>query len=385
MKKRFLGLMAAFGIASLLLAFGIACGGSSGGEDAGTLSLFLTDAPDGNYQAVYVTISEVHAKQGLDEEGGPWWVVAEPNQTYDLLELTNGVLAHLGLTQLPAGHYDQLRLIIGTVPDDGLNIFDEAHPYANYIVDSDGTEHELKIPSGIQTGIKLVAGFDIYGGQVTELILDFDAEQSVVKAGASGSWLLKPTIRVLGTTVVTISGLVTDETDGGSPLPGARISAQVYYPEDTYPDMEPEERVLIQASTISNDDGEYVLFAQPGDYTLVAYKDGYGFETSEIVAEPSAYYNRDFALSSVDTGTVSGSVDVDGAGEEQVVIISFRDSIGGVEVELQSVQVANGGSYAVILPAGEISVVASTEGRDSQVHDVTVVAGDDTVLDLDWL
>ncbi|MDL1978816.1 MAG: DUF4382 domain-containing protein, partial [Deltaproteobacteria bacterium] len=49
------------------------------------------------------------------------------------------------------------------------------------------------------SGIKILHGFDINKGQTTELILDFDASRSIVKAGSSGKWLLKPTIKVLDT------------------------------------------------------------------------------------------------------------------------------------------------------------------------------------------
>ena len=45
------------------------------------------------------------------------------------------------------------------------------------------------------------------------LILDFDASRSVVKAGKSGKWLLKPTIKVTGTVNnATFTGAVIDES-----------------------------------------------------------------------------------------------------------------------------------------------------------------------------
>ena len=76
--------------------------------------------------------------------------------------------------------------------------------YANYVIDTDENYQELKIPSGINTGIKIVHGFTISTDQTTELILDFNAEKSVVIADNSGNWLLKPTIKFEGTCLIPI-------------------------------------------------------------------------------------------------------------------------------------------------------------------------------------
>ena len=56
----------------------------------------------------------------------------------------------------------------------------------NYVVtkDEDGDpweELELQISSQDETGIKLTKGFDIEEGAVTELILDWDMEKSIMK------------------------------------------------------------------------------------------------------------------------------------------------------------------------------------------------------------
>jgi hypothetical protein len=121
-----------------------------------------------------------------------------------------------------------MRLIIGRVPDNGLNILDEPHPYANYVIDSEDHRHQLFVPSGEQTGIKIVHGFTISQDETTELILDFNVSESVVIAGKSGKWLLKPTIKVLdGQDHAVISGQVRD-AQSGSGLEGILISAQVY-------------------------------------------------------------------------------------------------------------------------------------------------------------
>jgi hypothetical protein len=74
-----------------------------------------------------------------------------------------------------------MRLILADQPDNSSNTLDASHPYANYLIDIDDNYKELKVPSGLQTGIKIVKGFAIVASQATELILDFDAAKSVVQ------------------------------------------------------------------------------------------------------------------------------------------------------------------------------------------------------------
>jgi len=173
---------------SLFIVMLAACGGGeSSSSSTGTLSLSLSDATTDEYNAVYVTIEEVQVHK---DEDSSWQVVASPNKTYNLLELVNGVREQLGIAELQTGHYTQMRLIIGETPDNGVNLLSEGNPHGNYIIDKSDTYYELKIPSGYQTGIKIVHGFDITENQTTELILDFDASRSIVKAGNSGRILL---------------------------------------------------------------------------------------------------------------------------------------------------------------------------------------------------
>jgi hypothetical protein len=342
----------------------IACGGSDDESSSavGSLSLKLTDATTKDYKAVYVTIEEVQVCTDDENEGDgdSWYTVAEPKRTYNLLELVNGVQAQLGVTNLDAGHYTQMRLIIGTDADDRLNIKDENHPFANYIIivgDEDNPQ-ELKIPSGVQTGIKLVSGFNIYENQTTELILDFDASRSVVKAGSSGKWILKPVIKVIGTTVATISGTVTDNEGLG--LMGALVSAQFY-----------DGDMIVQASTVTDENGDYRLFVEPNIYNLVAYKEGYAPKCKYIEVEPNSEYgDEDMALTSTsgEEGILKCEVeDVDPGTEDTSVSISVRQSIeceGGIgttQIEIVMLNIADGGDYEISLPIETYHVVAEAE------------------------
>lgn len=72
------------------------------------------------------------------------------------------------------------------------------------------TEPEIALttPSGQQSGFKLQANFSVTGGQVADMVLDFDACKSIVKAGNSGKYNLKPVVAVIKRLTTQIVGYV---------------------------------------------------------------------------------------------------------------------------------------------------------------------------------
>ena len=325
---------------------------------------------------------------------GSWQTVAEPNKTYNLLDLVNGVREDLGIASLDAGHYTQMRLIIGeTAEAGGINMFSVAHPYANYVINLADEVHELKVPSGTNTGLKIVNGFNINENQTTELILDFDAMRSVVKAGKSGKYLLKPTVKVLNTVEYAIvSGQVTDaDTTPATPLEGALVTAQVADAAK----LDVKDQVVIEAGTLADVNGDYALFLAPGDYNLVATQAGYlpdCLAINLIAGETKTM--TDFSLSTpMDAlGSISGTVAIANAQPDQYATIDFRqdvtclDALVATSITVKSINIADGGLYSVDLPAGTYHVVASTFGKVTVTADVTVSSGltatQDIMLDM---
>lgn len=146
------------------------------------LDFYLTDSP-GDYQEVWVDIQKVMVKApnagSADSAGWQEAPLLRPG-LYNLLDFRNGADTVLGGVDLPAGTVSQIRLVLG---DD------------NYLVLHDGTKVPLTTPSAQQSGVKLNIHAELKPGIPYALVLDFDAARSVVEAGNSGQYLLKPVIR----------------------------------------------------------------------------------------------------------------------------------------------------------------------------------------------
>ena len=402
--------LAAFAMICLLTLF-VGCGsgggsstsstGGSGGT--GTLALSLTDATNIEYEAVYVTIDRVEVHLGGKEANPNNWQPITPaypgTKTYNLLELVNGVMQALGETELPAGHYTQMRLFIGEDPDDGVNTFGDQHEFGNYII-LKGTDEQTELrvlPSEYKNGIKLVGGFTVTASetQATELILDFDAAKSVVKSGSENSkngvkYHLKPTIRVLGTmSLYYIEGTVLTNFDGDRvPLKDALVTAQVTNPSAE----DPKDEVVVEASSPTDEHGWFRLLVEPGTYNILAYRDKYDFDYMCGIDAASGVTVELFLpdLSGVtEYGYVSGDVTGDG-----IVTISFRtpgvsECGGNIQVKSINRNVApqDEASYEEILPvsvAPHYEVVASSDGTTKVESGVTVEGGVTTTVNFNF-
>jgi len=218
------------------------------------------------------------------------------------------------------------------------------------------------------------------------LILDFDASKSVIQAGKSGQWLLKPTIKVLNTEEYSIiDGVVIYVFQPPQGLEGAMVSAQIFNSSA----QDEKDKVIVQTSTISVQDGEYTIFVQPDTYNLVAYKNGFSPDCAEITTTSGSTEMQDFSLQSATPGIVTGDVSINGETDENYVTISFRQSIqceGTIQselIEVKSINVANGSTYSVSLPIGTYTVVASTYGRTTMTfQNIIVVETQEKILDI---
>jgi len=160
-------------------------------KDTALLKIYLTDAPAA-YDSINITFTEVSAH--LDSA---WITVVNDPITYDLLDLSNGKFDLLGAADVPAGHYTQIRIKIDAAE-----------------IGVDGEVYPLAVPSGAQTGLKLGPEFTIEAGSTYELMVDFDANRSIVTTGPRNnpnSYKLKPHLRMIAKAVAgSISGKATN-------------------------------------------------------------------------------------------------------------------------------------------------------------------------------
>lgn len=155
----------------------------------------MTDSP-GEYESVKIDIKGIEVNVSSDPSSSSGWQpLANFNSgVYDLLKLTNGADVLLGSAELPAGTISQIRLVLGT----------------NNSVTIKGQEYKLSTPSAQQSGLKLNINATLEAGITYKLLLDFDAGRSVVKAGNSGKYNLKPVIRAIAEAQSgAIKGMVT--------------------------------------------------------------------------------------------------------------------------------------------------------------------------------
>jgi hypothetical protein len=198
--KRSLGLALA---ALLALA---ACGGGGSGGGSSSLNVSLSDAPTSRagVVSVFVTVTGVEVQPA----SGP--AISIPLMsplTVDLLSLQKGNVAPLvNAASVQAGSYSWIRLDLDT---------SAGKDYV--LVCADGTTTcaspgniPLTIPSGAETGLKIVRGFTLPVNGAIHLVVDFNVDSSVVPIPNSTSWHLKPTLRVVQTdTVGSIEGTIS--------------------------------------------------------------------------------------------------------------------------------------------------------------------------------
>lgn len=182
-KKTVSGIKTAY-IAALLfltsLCIFYSCNKTTSVENGtGHLEVRLTDDPS-TFDAVYIDIQQVEVNVSSDTGASSGWhpvPLIRPG-IYNLLNFRNGIDTVLAATDLPAGTYSQIRLILGD---------------SNSVVVG-GQSYPLKTPSGQESGLKLNIHATLTAGIVYRLWIDFDAGRSIVTTG-NGKYILKPVIR----------------------------------------------------------------------------------------------------------------------------------------------------------------------------------------------
>ena len=250
----------------LMLAYLAACGGGGGPADApdkqpqfGRMTLRITDSPVAHAKRVVVQFTGLEIKP--HNAAQPEVFDFAPRQV-DLLALDGGGSEILLADELlPAGEYEWIRLKVNAGRD-GSDSFIEL---------DDGSRHPLFIPSGNQTGLKLIRGFVIGAGGTHNFTIDFDLRKSVIHPPGLGEpYLLKPVLRLVNNLEVgNIAGTVAQAlvVDGCQPAVYLYSGANVV-PDDLGSATPPLASTAVHLDNATGDWRYRLAFVPAGAQTL---------------------------------------------------------------------------------------------------------------------
>jgi hypothetical protein len=214
----------------------------------GTVRVLVTDAPNHDVSRVELTVSEVEVhKAGSDNESGNWTTLKVQEETFNLLDLQNGLTMLLADGEIEAGTYTQLRMTVFSV-----------------VVDYDDVVGATaEVPSG---KLKFVRPFTLEAGGTITLMVDIDATKSVVITGGGK----QDNTKVLFKPVVTLQVV-----SGQGPVTEAP-TVQTYSPADNATGVSPNTDLVL---TFNED-----MVKGTGNITIKRYADDSVFETIDVTS-----------------------------------------------------------------------------------------------------
>jgi hypothetical protein len=349
----------------------------------GAIHVSITDPPscafpNGNFDHVYVSIRSVQANVSstADDNSSGWQELApQLNTTPMQIDLfaaasTTCLLTNLGSnTALPAGSYQQIRLIL--VPNDGSG---GATPSTNACgsqgwncaITHDGTIHELLLSSQANTGLKIPPGQVVGGpivvnaGQDVDLNIDFNACASIVHQG-NGEYRLKPVLTAgqVSTNTSGISGKVVDSATG-RPVVGGTVLVALEKTDGTGTDT-----IYQQAAVDSSGLFNFCPLPAGSTFDVVAVAingAGVAYNATVVTGVPGGTNLGNLTVIP-ETGLATGSATLQGF--VTAVNGTTAASIDAAVSAQQIITLGGGGMRTIVVPAetgstSNISVDAST-------------------------
>ncbi|HWY08340.1 MAG TPA: DUF4382 domain-containing protein [Candidatus Acidoferrales bacterium] len=278
-----LAVVAIFAIAGII----VSCGGGSKSMSTGmgTVNVTMSDPPscmppNGQFTHVYVTVRSVqaHISATADDNSSGWQELAPqlasaPVQI-DLFSKPQAtcILARLGSASLPAGSYQQIRLLLVSntaATSAGPSTNACAGSGFNCVVLQDSTIHELQLSSQDNTGLKIPPGqivggpLQVTAGQSVDLNIDFNACASIVQEG-NGKFRLKPTLTAgqVSANNTGISGQVLDSITKAPIVGSVQVAIEQQDPTSGV------DRILMQ--TVADSNGNFNFCPLPtGSFDIV--------------------------------------------------------------------------------------------------------------------
>lgn len=369
----------------------ISCGGGPAPMQSlasGTVTVSISDPPScaaptgatpattppGAFSDVWVTIVSVkaHISATADPASSGWQELAPqlnsaPMQV-NLLKLPaqgQCLLAQLGSAELPAGDYQQIRLILlangATSTPPSSNACAQLGNVFNCAQNGSGL-HELKLASEAQTGLKIPPGqmmggpLHVAAGQSVDLNIDFDACSSITP-----SFTLKPalTAGVVSPNMTGIAGQIVDSVTS-KPIVGATVTLQS-------PDMTGVDRV-VAAPKVTDSTGHFRFCPLPGQ----AFDVVVDAMTSSTAYDATAIFNvtggTDLGAIPLVAETPATSGASTGPGTIQGTITAINGTAGAsIDATLSALQtvMVSGASHTITVPlfansTSSVSITSST-------------------------
>jgi hypothetical protein len=206
-----------------------ACSDDNSSSGSYAYKVRMTDDP-GPFSEVNVDIQAVE----VTGSNGQTVILNTNAGIYNLLDYANGTDTLIATSTLIDSRVNQIRLILGT----------------NNTVVVNGETYPLSTPSAEQSGLKLLVNQNLVADIDNSILIDFDANASVIQTG-NGTYKLKPVLR---TVVAAISGNITGNIAPVGTL--ASVSATS------------ETNLLVYTSTVDADGNFRISGLPPGTYTV---------------------------------------------------------------------------------------------------------------------
>jgi hypothetical protein len=300
-----------YGLWMLVILFVVSLAACSGGGGSGTgsaatgaVDLHLTDGP-GDYDHVWITITGAwfHVSDGSEPNDAGWHRFPLPSPvTIDLLTLRNGVISDAiwkGLV-LPAGHYQQIRIVLADT-DDALTASAKAAglKYNNEVVIG-ANEYPLSVPDA-KNGLKLSGSFQVPEGGLLRLAIDFNVDEDIVEINKNNNpqFLFKPRLEcfeldragaIVGS--ITVSSITPTPVSSVTTTADISTAKFVIKSEQVAADGT---RYVVRRYTMPAADGTFTLYPlAPGTYDLVLR--GLGYKTVIIRGVPVTKGEEEFEI-----------------------------------------------------------------------------------------
>jgi hypothetical protein len=289
----------AFGVLAASAVVLAGCGGSGPELDetasTGFLSLGVSDGPLHDARKVCITFDEIELKSGSETT----IIELDPVRKINLLEFQGTDFAPLLVNEeVSARDYQWMRLGIDAVRGTLVNAGDitgtQCDGDASYIVMKDDRVFNLYVPSGADTGLKLVSGFTIPAGGSPDFTAEFDLARSITAPpGLDPDVVLRPVIRLVNN--VDVGSLAGVVDSGLATAEGCEPSVYVFEdgvtpnpigidddPESTETDPNDPVATAMVNKQFNNDESETwnysIGFMLPGDYEAAFTCNGTDFE-----------------------------------------------------------------------------------------------------------